>query len=41
MGHPYLPLTDPERRQMEKVIGLQDHSELFQTIQKRLGTSCL
>ena len=32
MGHPYLPLTDPERRQMEKVIGLQDHSELFQTI---------
>lgn len=32
MGHPYLPLTDPERRQMAKVIGLQDPSELFQAI---------
>lgn len=32
MGHPYLPLTDPERRQMEKVIGIQDPAELFQAI---------
>ncbi|MBA2133235.1 aminomethyl-transferring glycine dehydrogenase subunit GcvPA [Capillibacterium thermochitinicola] len=32
MGHPYLPLTDQERRQMAKVIGIQDESELFATI---------
>ncbi|NLM37737.1 MAG: aminomethyl-transferring glycine dehydrogenase subunit GcvPA [Firmicutes bacterium] len=32
MGHPYLPLTDPERRRMARVIGLQDPSELFAII---------
>ncbi len=32
MGHPYLPLTDPERRQMAKVIGIPDPSALFQII---------
>lgn len=32
MGHPFLPLTDPERCQMEKVIGISNYSKLFETI---------
>jgi len=32
MIHPYLPLTEAERRQMEKVIGITDYTQLFQVI---------
>lgn len=36
MGHPYLPLTDGERRQMEKAIGIRDYTELFQVIPENI-----
>jgi len=36
MGYPYLPLTDGERRQMEKAIGIQDYTELFQIIPEHI-----
>lgn len=36
MGHPYLPLTDSERRQMEQVIGVRNFTELFQVIPEKI-----
>ncbi|HEY8391510.1 MAG TPA: aminomethyl-transferring glycine dehydrogenase subunit GcvPA [Capillibacterium sp.] len=36
MGHPYLPLTDAERRQMEKAIGIENYADLFQVIPEEI-----
>ncbi|NLW55993.1 MAG: aminomethyl-transferring glycine dehydrogenase subunit GcvPA [Firmicutes bacterium] len=39
MGHPFLPLTDEERRQMHKTIGIERIEELFKVIPSSIQES--